>query len=158
MKPKNTIEKGVVLGDNVFVGGYVYIRTGTIIGNNVAIGHNTVIEEGVTIGDNVRIQSSCNITKGTVIEDNVFIGPGVKTSNDMYICSHGRPEKSQLVAPVIKKNARIGVGTILGPEVTIGEDSFIGAGSLVLKDVPPREMWYGHPAKRIREIPEDELL
>jgi acetyltransferase-like isoleucine patch superfamily enzyme len=158
MKPTNTIERGVKIGENVFIGGYVYIRKGTVIGDNVAIGHNTVIEENVTIGNNVRIQSSCNITKGTIIEDSVFIAPGVKTSNDMYICSHGRPEKSTLKAPLIKRGARIGVGSILAPEVVIGENAFIGAGSLVLKDVPANEMWYGHPAKRIREIPEDEKL
>lgn len=154
----NVIEENTKIGKDVFIGNFVMIRTGSTIGDNCVIGHNTTIEENVTIGTNVRIQANCYITKGTVIEDNVFIAPSVSTYNDKFICSHGRPEKSPLKAPLIKKNSRIGGGSNIGPEVIIGENSMVGCGSLVIKDVPDYELWYGVPAKRVRIIPADEII
>lgn len=152
------IEDGAKVAEGTFIGHNVVIRRGSSVGKGCVIGHNTVIEEDVRIGNNVRIQACCYITKGTIIEDDVFIGPSVSTYNDRYICSHGRPKKSFLRAPLIKYGARIGGGTNIGPEVTIGENSFIGCGSLVLKNVPRQEIWFGSPAKQISHVPEDELL
>ena len=154
----NIIEDNVEIGENDFIGHFVIIRQGSKIGNNVVIGHNTTVEEDVIIGNNVRIQASCYITKGTIIEDDVFIAPSVSTYNDKLICSHGRPKKSHLRAPLIKRGARIGGGSNLLPEIVVGENAMIGCGSLVVKSVPPKELWYGSPATKVRNLPEDEII
>jgi acetyltransferase-like isoleucine patch superfamily enzyme len=95
------------------------------------------------IGKNCSIQAFCYICPTTVIEDDVFIGPGTITLNDKYPPSHGK----HWAPVIIKKGASIGGGCVLLPGVTIGEGAMIGAGSVVTKSVPKKEVWYGNPAK-----------
>ena len=152
------IESGATIGKNCFIGNYVVIRKGCSIGDNVVIGHNTTLEEDVFVGNGARIQANCYLTKGMFIEDNVFIGPSFSSCNDMYICSHGRPHKSELIAPTLLRDCRIGGGVTIGPEVVIGANAMIGCGSLVLRDVPDGQLWFGHPAKFVKFVPKDELI
>jgi UDP-2-acetamido-3-amino-2,3-dideoxy-glucuronate N-acetyltransferase len=151
------VEPGVILRSGVFVGANSVIRTGCVVGAGSVIGPLTVIEEGVTIGERVRIQAHCYITKGMVIEDDVFIGPCFESSNDRRVLSHGRGV-FVLDAPVIRRAARIGAGCLLLPGVDIGENAFVGAASLVTRSVPANEMWYGHPARFQRMVPDEERL
>jgi len=110
------------------------IGKGTKIGSYVEIAHSTV-------GKNCNIQAFVSISNGTVIEDDVFIAPGVRILNDKY------PPSNTITPVTIKKGASIGGGAILLPGVTIGEYAMVGAGSVVTKDVPSKEVWYGNPAK-----------
>lgn len=153
------IEDPCEIGMDTFIGNNTILRPNTKIGDRCKIGHLTVFEGNTVIGDNVVIQSQCHMTRGLIVEDSVFIGPGVFTCNDQRICHLRRhlieyDEK----APKICRAARIGTGAILLPGVVIGENAFIGAGSVVLKNVPPREFWFGNPAKKIKMIPDREII
>ena len=113
------------------------IGEGTRIGAYVEIGN-------AVIGKNCSIQAFCYICPGTVIGDDVFMGPRVTILNDKYPPSYGKHWH-----PVtIKSGASIGGGTTILPGVTVGEKAIIGAGSVVTKDVPDGETWYGTAAHK----------
>lgn len=116
-----------------------------VIGSNCVIHAQVAIHDGVVIGDNVKIQGFSFIPKGVIIEDNVFIGPRVTFTNDKY------PPSEEWSPTLVKRGASLGAGVTVVPGVTIGENSFIGAGSLVTKDIPANEIWFGAPAKFIRK-------
>lgn len=148
---------GVVIGDNVFIGVGVIICKGTIIGDNVVIGHGVVLEEDCMIGDGTHIQAMAYLTKGIRVESNVFIGPMVCTTNDKRILSHGRG-KFKPNAPHIGFGARIGARALIMAGVSIGENALIGAGSIITKDVAPREVWKGTQALKSSMVPAGELI
>ena len=127
------------------------------IGDDVVLGRGSYIENDTTVGALTKIQAEAYITAYSTLEDNVFIAPCVVTTNDNYM---GRTEKrlSQLRGPTIRRGARVGGGAILCPGIEIGEEAFVGAGAVVTKDVPPRTLVVGNPARVLREVPDEELL
>jgi acetyltransferase-like isoleucine patch superfamily enzyme len=104
-----------------------------------------------------RIQAGAYITAYTTVEEHVFVAPCVVTTNDNFM---GRTERrlELLRGPTIRRGARVGGGATLCPGVEIGEEAFVGAGAVVTRDVPPRTVVVGSPARVLREVPEDELL
>jgi acetyltransferase-like isoleucine patch superfamily enzyme len=104
-----------------------------------------------------KIQAEAYITAYSTLEEHVFIAPCVVTTNDNFM---GRTEKRKalLKGPTIRRGARVGGGAILCPGIVIGEEAFIGAGAVVTKDVPPRKVMVGSPARVLRDVPDDELL
>ena len=104
-----------------------------------------------------KIQAEAYITAYSTLEEHVFIAPCVVTTNDNYM---GRTEKrhASIKGPTIRRGARIGGGAILCPGVEIGEEAFVGAGAVVTKDVEPRMLVIGNPARVLRAVPEEELL
>lgn len=146
------------IGDGTRIGNFVLIRDRTSIGADCVIGSYVDIEGDVTIGNRVSLQSGCYITRGVVIEDDVFCGPRIVTMNDRSI-SYRRPSLSfQRRAPRILRAARIGGGSILLPGVTIGENAFVAAGSVVVADVPAASVVAGNPAKVIRAVDPEEII
>jgi UDP-2-acetamido-3-amino-2,3-dideoxy-glucuronate N-acetyltransferase len=103
------------------------------------------------------VQANAYLTAYSTIEEDVFIAPCVVTTNDNYM---GRTEKRHALrrGPTVRRGARIGSGAVLLPGVEIGEEAFIGAGAVVLHDVPARAVVVGNPARKIRDVPDDELL
>ena len=140
-----------VIGNHFETGHHVVVREENQIGDDVSIWTNTVIDYGCRIGNHVKIHTNCYVAQFTVIEDDVFIAPGTIFANDKY------PVSSRLEGPVIKRGARIGVNVTLLPGVTVGEGALVGAGSVVTKDVPPRSVVVGNPARVIRTIQEAGL-
>lgn len=138
----------VLIGDDFQTGHNVLIREKTIIGDRVAIGTAAVNEGDCTIGDDVRLQSLVYIPTGTRIGNRVFIGPNAVLTNDRY--PPGSHES--LRGPVIGDSAVIGANATILPGVTIGEGAFVAAGAVVTKDVPPRTLAVGTPA-RFRPMP-----
>ncbi len=133
------VQNEVLIGAGSLIGSFTLIHRLAVIGSNCTIGSHCNIC-ACTIGNNVSIQTACHITRGVIIEDDVFIGPGVVTLNDKLT-------DSGLNYPYICKRARIGGGSVILPGVTIGEQSVIGAGSIVTKDVPAGETMLGNPAR-----------
>lgn len=146
----------VVMGDDVQTGHYVLIRENTTIGSHVTIGTQTVIDGNVTIGNFVSIQTQCYIPTHTTIGNHVFIGPGATLTNDQYPLK--MRDQYKPVGPIIEDNVTIGARVVVCPGVRIGSGSFIAAGSVVTKDVPPKSMVMGVPG-RVKPLPEklDEL-
>jgi len=143
------IRSGAIFYDNITIGEffstghYVLIRDNVEIGDHVSIGSLTVLEGDNWIGNRVNIQSQCNITRGVVIKDDVFIGPGVITTNDKYpptIQTHPPPT-------VLYNQCVIGAGVVILPNITIGWNSLIGAGSVVTRDIPSEVVAYGNPCR-----------
>ena len=119
------------------------------IGENCNICSHCMIENDVRIGNNVTIKNGVQLWDGITLEDNVFVGANTSFTNDLYPRSKG---EWQCIPTLIKKGASIGVGSTILCGVTIGENAMIGAGSVVTKDVPAGELWFGNPAKFIRKI------
>jgi acetyltransferase-like isoleucine patch superfamily enzyme len=152
------VQAAVTIGAGTRLGNFVFIRSDTVIGRDCTIGSFVDIEGDVRIGDRVSLQSSCYITRGVVIEDDVFCGPRVITMNDKKM-SHGRPALVfERAAPRIRRAARVGGGVALLPGVVVGENAFVGAGSVVTKDVPDGAIVFGNPARQVGVVPDDERL
>jgi acetyltransferase-like isoleucine patch superfamily enzyme len=148
---------GTTLGERVIVGDGARVRERCVIGDDVVIGSGSLIENDTTVGALTRIQAEAYITAYSTLEENVFIAPCVVTTNDNYM---GRTEKRHelIKGPTIRRGARVGGGAILCPGVEIGEEAFVGAGAVVTKDVPPRVVVVGNPARVLRDVPAEELL
>jgi acetyltransferase-like isoleucine patch superfamily enzyme len=148
---------GTRIGARVIVGDQACVRERVTIEDDVVIGRGSFVENDTTIGELTKIQADAYITAYSTLEDNVFIAPCVVTTNDNFM---GRTEKRyELVrGPTIRRGARIGGGAILCPAVEIGEDAFVGAGAVVVRDVPPRVVVVGNPAHVLRDVPLEELL
>jgi len=148
---------GTKLGARVIVGDGARVRERCVIGDDVVIGSGSLIENDTTVGALTKIQAEAYITAYSTLEDEVFIAPCVVTTNDNFM---GRTEKRhELVkGPTIRRRARIGGGAVLCPGVEIGEEAFVGAGAVVTRDVPPRVVVVGNPARVLRDVPAAELL
>lgn len=114
------------------------------IGDNCKVHSHVWIGDGVKIGNNVKIQAFSFIPSGVIIEDDVFIGPRVTFTNDKYPPA-GTSDK--WMETTIKKGASIGAGAVLLPGITIGENSRIGAGSVVTRDIPANVVACGVPCR-----------
>lgn len=143
------------IGEGTVVWQFCVILPGAKIGNNCNINCHVFIENDVLIGDNVTIKPGVQIWDGIVVEDNVFIGPNVTFTNDMMPRSKHYPS---FLKTVVKKGASIGANATLLPGIIIGENAMIGAGSVVLKDVPSNTVWVGNPAKQIKTYIDDDPL
>jgi acetyltransferase-like isoleucine patch superfamily enzyme len=150
LRSGSVIYLGSKIGCNLETGHNVVIREENIVGDYVKIWANTVIDYRCRIGNNVKIHSSCYIAQLTVIEDDAFIAPGVMMANEKYPI--GIFNSRRIKGPIIRQGAKIGIGSIIMPGVTIGENSLVGAGSLVTKDVPPNVVVYGTPARVIGAV------
>ncbi len=151
IRANTVIYTNVTIGDGLQTGHGVVIREENTIGRNCNIWNNSTVDYGCVIGDNVKIHCNCYIAQYTTIEDGVFMAPGVTIANDPHpvctLCMRG---------PTIKRGARIGVNVTILPNVTIGEYALVAAGSVVTKDVPPRMLVRGNPARVVKSIYELE--
>ncbi len=148
---------GTRIGERVIVGDQACVRERVDVGDDVVIGRGSLVENDTTIGRLTKIQAMAYITAYSTVEDEVFIAPCVQTTNDNFM---GRTEARHALmkGPTIRRGARVGGGAVLCPGVEIGEEAFVGAGAVVVRDVPPRAVVVGNPARRIRDVPDEELL
>ena len=147
---------GSRLGARVIVGDQACVRERVTLGDDVVIGRGSLVENDTTVGALTKIQADAYITAYSTLEDDVFIAPCVVTTNDNFM---GRTEKRHdlIKGPTIRRGARVGGGAILCPGVEIGEEAFVGAGAVVIEDVPARVVVVGNPARVLREVPPEEL-
>jgi len=148
---------GTKIGARVILGDQSCVRERVVVGDDVVIGRGSLVENDTTIGAMTKIQAEAYITAYSTLEEYVFVAPCVVTTNDNFM---GRTERRhELVkGPTIRRGARIGGGAILLPGVQIGEEAFVGAGAVVTKDVAPRMLVVGNPARVIRAVADEELL
>jgi acetyltransferase-like isoleucine patch superfamily enzyme len=151
------IAPDVKLGDNVCIFAFVNLY-GCSIGDNSKIGTFVEIQKNATVGANVKVSSHSFICEGVTIEDDVFIGHNVSFINDKYPRSttgDGQLQTEsdwQVVRTVVRRGASIGTSSTILCGVTIGEEAIVGAGSVVTRDVAPRTVVAGNPAKVIRKL------
>jgi UDP-2-acetamido-3-amino-2,3-dideoxy-glucuronate N-acetyltransferase len=147
----------VKVGKNVRIFNFVNAY-GCEIGDNSKVGSFVEIQKGVSIGKNCKISSHTFVCEGVHIEDNVFIGHGVMFTNDLFPKATN-PDGSQqtdadwkMIETFVKKGASIGSGATILCGITIGENALVGAGAMVVKDVPANSVVAGNPAKVIKSI------
>jgi acetyltransferase-like isoleucine patch superfamily enzyme len=149
------IAKDVKLGKDVKIYDFVNLY-GCTIGDNTKIGTFVEVQKNAQIGRNVKISSHTFICEGVTIEDDVFIGHNVSFINDKFpraTNSTGQPQTEadwKVVPTIVRRAASIGTSSTILCGVTIGENSIVGAGSVVTKDVPPNAIVVGNPARVLR--------
>jgi UDP-2-acetamido-3-amino-2,3-dideoxy-glucuronate N-acetyltransferase len=147
---------GAELGAEVIIGDQAQVRERAIIGEGTVLGRGSTIDFDTRVGARVSIQTLVYLTAAVVVEDDVFIGPGVTTTNDDTMDRHPRGEP--LRGPVLRRACRIGGGVTLTPGVVIGEEAFVAAGAVVTRDVAPRTVVMGVPARVVRRVGDEDLL
>jgi len=148
---------GATIGARVIVGDQACVRERCVVGDDVVVGRGSLVENDTTIGALTKIQAHAYITAYSVLEEEVFIAPCVATTNDNFM---GRTERRRelVKGPTIRRGARIGGAAVLCPGIEVGEEAFVGAGAVVVRDVPARAVVVGNPARQIREVSDEELL
>jgi acetyltransferase-like isoleucine patch superfamily enzyme len=148
---------GTRIGERVIIGDQACVRERCEIADDVVVGRGSLVENDTTIGADTKIQAMAYITAYSILEEHVFVAPCVQTTNDNLM---GRTEKRHELrkGPTIRRGARVGGGAVLCPGVEIGEEAFVGAGAVVVKDVPARVVVVGNPARILRDVPPEELL
>ena len=151
------ISPDVILGKNVRIFAYVNLY-GCEIGDDSKIGSFVEIQKNARIGRNVKVSSHTFICEGVTIEDDVFVGHNVSFINDKYPRSTNADGSLQtetdwkVVPTLVKRGASIGTSTTILCGVTIGEGAIIGAGSVVTRDVPPKSLVAGVPARVLKKV------
>jgi len=147
---------GTTIGARSIIGDQACVRERCHVGDDVVIGRGALVENDTTVGALSKIQADAYVTAYSTLEDGVFIAPRVITTNDNFM---GRTERRHALrkGPTIRRGARVGAGAVLCPGVEIGEEAFVGAGAVVVGDVPARVVVVGNPARVLREVPPEEV-
>jgi acetyltransferase-like isoleucine patch superfamily enzyme len=146
---------GAWIGEEAVIGDQAHVRERAVVGERTAVGRGSQVDADVRVGSDVRIQTGCYITGFSEVEDHVFVGPGVTLTNDDAMGRH--PPEQQLRGAVLRRACRVGGGAVLVPGVEVGEEAYIAAGAVVTRDVPPRAVVMGVPARKVREVPDEDL-
>lgn len=136
------------IGEGTKIWHFSHVLPGCRIGRGCNVGQNVVIGPRVTIGNRVKIQNNVSVYEGVELEDEVFCGPSMVFTN-VFTPRSGTPRNSSsdYLRTLVKRGASIGANATIVCGNTIGEYAFVGAGSVVTKDVPPYAVVYGNPAR-----------
>jgi len=151
------IYRGATLGRRVLVADLATVRENVTVGDFTIIGRGAAVENFCTIGRYCKLETNVYVTAYSELSDRVFVAPCVATSNDNYV---GRTEKrfDEYKGIIAEKGARIGVNATILPGKRIGADALVAAGAIITKDVPPKRIFAGSPARDFRPVPDEELL
>jgi UDP-2-acetamido-3-amino-2,3-dideoxy-glucuronate N-acetyltransferase len=140
------VDDGAEIGSGTKVWHFSHIMAPSMIGANCNIGQNVSVAPNVKIGNNVKIQNNVSVYTGVVIEDDVFLGPSMVFTNVINPRSHVS-RKNEYKQTRVKRGASIGANATIVCGVTLGAHAFVGAGSVVTRDVPDYALVHGNPAK-----------
>lgn len=141
------------IGKDTKIWHFSHIMPGCIIGNGCNLGQNVVVSPDVVLGNNVKVQNNVSIYTGVICEDDVFLGPSMVFTNVINPRS-AINRKNEYLKTLVKKGATIGANATVVCGNTIGEFAFIGAGTVVTKEVLPYALVVGNPAKQIGWVSE----
>jgi len=148
------IDNGATIGDDTQIWHFSHIMPKAKIGNNCNLGQNIFVADDVIVGDNCKIQNNVSLYKGVIIKNDVFIGPSVVFTNIRNPRAFIN-RKNEYVTTIIEQGVTIGANATIVCGITIGEYSFIGAGAVVTKSIPPYSFVYGNPAKITGTVSKD---
>lgn len=140
------VDEDAEIGAGTKIWHFCHIMPQTRIGQNCNIGQNVFIASGVVIGNNVKIQNNVSLYTGVTIEDDAFLGPSMVFTNVLNPRSHVS-RKDEYKPTLVRRGASIGANATVVCGVSLGEYSFVGAGSVVARDVPDYALVYGNPAR-----------
>src|ERR1041384_7150148 len=140
------VDEPCEIGEGTKIWHFSHVMAGSRIGRNCNIGQNVVVSPRVVIGNNVKIQNNVSVYTGVELEDDVFCGPSMVFTNVTNPRSHVS-RKDEYRKTLIKRGASIGANATIVCGVTLGRYSFVGAGSVVTRDVPDYALVHGNPAR-----------
>lgn len=142
------VDNGADIGKGTKIWHFSHISAKAKIGKDCKIGQNVYVADNVRIGDNVKIQNNVSLYEGLTLEDNVFCGPSCVFTNIINPRSlYPRNNKELFRSTLVKNGASIGANATIICGVTLGRNSFIGAGAVVTKNIPDHGLVYGNPAR-----------
>jgi UDP-2-acetamido-3-amino-2,3-dideoxy-glucuronate N-acetyltransferase len=133
------------IGAGTTIWQFCVVLAGARIGTDCNINAHCFIEDQVVVGDHVTVKCGVQLWNGVTLEDHVFVGPNATFTNDRY--PRSKVHDVRLESTRVGRGASIGANATILCGVTIGRDAMIGAGSVVTKDVPEGELWWGNPAR-----------
>lgn len=142
------IDDGAKIGNGTRIWHWTHISSGSVIGKNCSLGQNVYVSSSSVIGDNVKIQNNVSVYDNVTLEDDVFCGPSAVFTN-VYNPRSEINRKGAYRNTLVKKGATLGANCTVICGVTIDEYAFVGAGSLVNRDVPAFALVVGVPARQI---------
>jgi acetyltransferase-like isoleucine patch superfamily enzyme len=148
---------GSSIGPRTIIGDKDFIRERAEIGPDCVFGSGVLIGADAKVGARVRMQTYANVVSGSVVEDDVFLGPVVTTTNDNAL-GRRRGPASELRPVTLRRGCRIGGSATLLPGVEVGEEAVVASGAVVTRDVAPRTIMMGVPARPVGEVPAEDLL
>lgn len=141
------VDENVTIGEGTKIWCFSHILKNTVIGKKCIFGQNCVVGANVTIGNGVKAQNNISIYEGVEIEDDVFLGPSMVFTNVINPRAFIE-RKTEYKKTLMKKGCSVGANATIVCGVTVGMYAFIGAGSLITKDVPDFALVYGIPARQ----------
>jgi len=141
------IDAGCTIGKGTKIWHFSHVMTGAVIGENCNLGQNVVVSPGVVLGKNVKVQNNVSIYTGVICEDDVFLGPSMVFTNIINPRS-SVIRRDKYETTLVKKGATIGANATIICGHTIGSYAFIGAGSVVTRDIPDYALVLGNPARQ----------
>ena len=146
--PSTIIDDGAQIGQKTKIWHFCHVMPTATIGNNCSIGQNVYIDNNVSIGNGVKIQNNVSVYANVIVEDDCFLGPSMVFTNVINPRAFIE-RKSEFKTTVVKKGASIGANATIICGITIGEYAFVGAGTVVVKNVPDFALMVGNPARQI---------
>jgi len=146
--PSTIIDDGAQIGQKTKIWHFCHVMPNAVIGSNCNIGQNVYIDNNVSIGNGVKIQNNVSVYANVIVEDDCFLGPSMVFTNVINPRAFVE-RKSEFKTTVVKKGSSIGANATIVCGITIGQYAFIGAGAVVVKDIPDFALVVGNPAKQI---------
>ena len=146
LHPTAVVDEPVEIGEGTNIWHFTHIMSGARIGRNCIIGQNVFIGSGVILGNNIKIQNNVSLYDGVILEDDVFCGPSMVFTN-VFNPRSFISRKKEFRKTVVGRGATIGANATIICGNSIGQYAFIGAGSVVTKDVPDYALVYGNPGR-----------
>lgn len=145
--PSAVVDAGATIGDGTRIWHFSHVMPTAVIGSNCIIGQNVYVDNNAIVGHGVKIQNNVSVFNGVILEDGVFVGPSAVFTNVINPRSFIE-RKNEFKHIVVKKGATIGANATIVCGITIGEYALIGAGAVVIRDVPKFALMVGNPAKQ----------
>lgn len=146
--PTAIIDEGAQIGAGSKIWHFCHVMSGAVIGGACSLGQNVFVANKVRLGRNVKVQNNVSLYEGVMCEDDVFIGPSAVFTN--VINPRSSVERKHEYRPtILRKGVSIGANATIVCGVTLGAYAFVGAGSVVTKDVAPYALVVGNPARQI---------
>ena len=146
--PSAIVDEGAKIGEDSRIWHFSHVCSAAKIGNGCSLGQNVFVGNNVNIGNNVKIQNNVSVYDNVTLENDVFCGPSMVFTN-VYNPRSAVPRKNEYRDTLVKQGATLGANCTIVCGVTVGEYAFVGAGSVVNRNVPAYALVVGVPAKQI---------